>query len=198
MPGKEEQKMGGYGSGRWAWHSKKDTVDDCRTLSIFDLKREGVLEQGIRRFGSWVWRNAHTNEQRASIGYELNTLQAVGFIRLYYTVSHWQGDKFDMDYWVRLATTPCQFGGERWWFVCPLATNGQDCKRRVGKLYLPSGGRYFGCRHCYDLTYRSSQESDKQVQALKRLGMLAILQGMKTGEVDFMKGVRALPNDFWR
>ncbi len=24
---------------------------------------------------------------------------------------------------------------------------------------LPPNGQYFGCRHCYDLTYRSSQES---------------------------------------
>jgi hypothetical protein len=33
------------------------------------------------------------------------------------------------------------------------------CGRRVGKLYLPPGGKYFGCRHCYNLTYTSSNES---------------------------------------
>jgi hypothetical protein len=33
--------------------------------------------------------------------------------------------------------------------------------RRVGKLYLPPGARYFGCRLCYDLTYTSCQESHK-------------------------------------
>ena len=26
-------------------------------------------------------------------------------------------------------------------------------------MYLPPGGTYFGCRHCYDLTYTSCQES---------------------------------------
>jgi hypothetical protein len=31
----------------------------------------------------------------------------------------------------------------------------------VSKLHLPPGGRYFGCRHCYDLTYTSCQESRK-------------------------------------
>jgi hypothetical protein len=38
-----------------------------------------------------------------------------------------------------------------------------DGKRwsRVGKLYLPPDGLYFGCRHCYELTYRSCQESHK-------------------------------------
>jgi hypothetical protein len=38
----------------------------------------------------------------------------------------------------------------------------------MGKLYLPPGGRYFGCRHCYGLTYRSCQEHDKRVDALRR------------------------------
>lgn len=40
--------------------------------------------------------------------------------------------------------------------------------RRVGKVYLPPGGKYFGCRHCYQLSYRSSQESDKRVSALRK------------------------------
>ena len=46
--------------------------------------------------------------------------------------------------------------------------NGHACNRRVAKLYLPPGGRYFGCRHCYRLTYRSVQEHDKRVDALRR------------------------------
>jgi hypothetical protein len=35
------------------------------------------------------------------------------------------------------------------------------CGRRVGKLYLPPAGRYFGCRVCHGLTYQSCQESGK-------------------------------------
>jgi hypothetical protein len=31
----------------------------------------------------------------------------------------------------------------------------------VGELHLPPHGRYFGCRHCHDLTYTSCQESRK-------------------------------------
>ena len=30
----------------------------------------------------------------------------------------------------------------------------------MGKLYLPPGARYY-CRHCYELTYTSCQESRK-------------------------------------
>lgn len=51
------------------------------------------------------------------------------------------------------------FGGVRWWFTCPLTLSGVRCYRRVGKLCLPPGAVYFGCRHCHHLTYRSCQES---------------------------------------
>jgi hypothetical protein len=35
---------------------------------------------------------------------------------------------------------------------------------RVAILY--GAGKYFACRKCYDLTYRSCQESDKRVSCL--------------------------------
>jgi hypothetical protein len=69
---------------------------------------------------------------------------------------------------IRLETTPLHFGGGRWWGRCPLVVDGIQCFRRVAKLYLPPGGRYFGCRRCYGLTYASAQEHDKRVDALRR------------------------------
>src|SRR5262249_51545398 len=80
----------------------------------------------------------------------------------------------DLDYSVRLVTTPCHLGGVRWWFICPLSRNGVGCGRRVRKLYLC--GKYFGCRHCHNLTYRSCQESDSRVYALARAGLDAMPQ----------------------
>ena len=35
------------------------------------------------------------------------------------------------------------------------------------KLYL-GGGKYFGCRHCYNLTYESCQEHDARVSWLTK------------------------------
>jgi hypothetical protein len=58
---------------------------------------------------------------------------------------------------VPVVWTACRFGGERPWFVCPGLSNGTGCGRRVTKLY--GAGRLFACRHCYDLTYTSQQES---------------------------------------
>ncbi len=40
------------------------------------------------------------------------------------------------------------------------------CGRRVRKVYLR--GEYFGCRHCHNLAYASSQESDSRVYAALR------------------------------
>jgi hypothetical protein len=72
---------------------------------------------------------------------------------------------------VRLQTTATQFGGERYWFTCPLIVNGVACGRRSGKLYLPPGARYFGCRKCHQLSYCSSQEAHHAERLSRRSGV---------------------------
>jgi hypothetical protein len=71
------------------------------------------------------------------------------------------GEWEDVQEPVPLSWTACNFGGERPWFVCP----GAGCGRRVALLYGP--GRYFLCRHCYELVYESQRE-DKMYRALRR------------------------------
>jgi hypothetical protein len=87
-------------------------------------------------------------------------------IRLKYTVTDRSGEKTDYNYKVRLTTTPCNFGGVRYWFICPLSRSGVYCGKRAGKLYLPPSRYYFGCQHCYDLSYGSRNET--------RTGMIPI------------------------
>jgi hypothetical protein len=58
--------------------------------------------------------------------------------------------------------TAPNFGGLRWWFVCPLS------KRRATKLHLPPGETCFAHRDVNDLTYRSCQGSGKWRSALYR------------------------------
>lgn len=68
-----------------------------------------------------------------------------------------------------------------------------DCHRRVGCLYLPPGGNYFGCRHCYDLTYRSSQEGTE----FKSLFQMLALQMQDEYPGLTWKDVRAILQDEW-
>ena len=46
---------------------------------------------------------------------------------------------------IRFDSTPCQFGGVRWWFLCP------QCEVRREKLYKKKG--QYGCRVCLRLSY---------------------------------------------
>jgi hypothetical protein len=64
---------------------------------------------------------------------------------------------------VRLQKTIHYRGGAHWWFTCPSPST-QWCNRRVGRLYLPPGGVYFGCRECHRLTYWSVQTHDNRVR----------------------------------
>ncbi len=48
---------------------------------------------------------------------------------------------------------------------------------------MPPGGRYFGCRICYNLTYRSCQEHDKRVDALLKLPPGAFGRIMESGNL---------------
>ena len=61
------------------------------------------------------------------------------------------------------------YGDRRWWLLCPLGRKDGDPSRRVANLYLPPGGRYFGNREAYGLTYTSCQESGKFSGLYRRL-----------------------------
>ena len=161
--------MGGPGSGNhyhWWRPTKRTTVEQCRSLDAGRWMREDILKAGVRHAGGWCWfRDAARTQRTADISYEVNTSDAPPWLRLSYTFAA-SGEA--VDYRVPLVTTRPRFGGLRWWFVCPLVVGGRPCGRRAGKLYLPPGGRYFGCRRCHELTYESVQRHDARVDALRR------------------------------
>ena len=179
--------MGGFGSGKkggW-WGEKKAVVEDCLSLDANRWTRQGILKAGVVRAGSWRW--TYSSGGSFSVSYDVNTLEPVApSVRLSYWWV-WSGckERQSAEYAVRLTTTRPRFGGLRWWFVCPLTVDGVACTRRVGKLYLPPGARYYGCRRCHRLTYRSSQEHDRRVDALRRDpgALRALLQNLETASV---------------
>jgi hypothetical protein len=160
--------MGGSGSGRWGWHDKKTTVEECLILSAGKLARDGIIAQSAGS-GCFWWTNTGTGGRTASAGYSREIDGELIVLRLRYTVARRGGDKHDVEEPIPLRITPSAVGGRRWWFTCPLVANGRPCGRRVSKLYLPPGAWYFGCRHCHDLTYTSCQESHRYDRMYGRL-----------------------------
>jgi hypothetical protein len=107
--------------------------------------------------GNLIWTVRSTGKQLSMCGYEFDTVNPNhAWLRLIYALS---GTKDQLNYRVNLTTTQPRYGGVRWWMVCPLMKNRSQCSRRAGRLYLPPGAKYFGCRQCYEITYTSCQES---------------------------------------
>ena len=150
--------MGGLGSGNRYQFDKKTTTGECSGLDVRKLYRDGLLKPGTRFRSSW----SRCGRETGSIGGFVSGNQVI----LSYRHRRGSGGEWeDVKEPVPLEWTPCNFGGERPWFVCPGVVNGVACGRRVAILYGP--GKYFLCRHCYDLRYES-QRQDKKDRALRR------------------------------
>jgi hypothetical protein len=181
--------MGGYGSGRRI--RRKTTVEESRELDIAKFPAAEFAYQS-----SWPrvvsWRN-YRDEVTASVGYTCEPCgNGSAVLRFKYSVTR-GGETIQIDEPITVVTTQPYFGGVRWWFICPLIANGRVCRERVRKLYLPSGGRYFGCRTCYNLTYESVRTHDDRVGKLcKNPG--ALLQALE--DEDASKSLLALKATF--
>ena len=145
--------MGGPGSGRWEEHAQRTRVETCVRIDVNRLVREGIIRKDSRIGGSWTQHHGFTGEG--------------AWIRLRYTLR--TGQRMSED--VPLQTSVPHFGGVRWWLTCPRTVDGEHCNRRVGKLYLPPGERYFGCRRCYELTYESCSHKDEAFYRLLAEGV---------------------------
>ena len=183
--------MGGLGSGYYFHWKKKTTVEACLCLDANYWMRKGVLRAGLIFSSACRWTDGRTGEEQSAIGYTVDTLDlASARLQLNYT----NGEE-TIHYAIPLQVTYPHFGGLRWWFVCPLERNERLCNQRVGKLYLPPAGRYFGCRHCYELTYRSVQKHDKRVDFLRKNPALAlaILKNRQSAPLNqFLRAIDAL------
>lgn len=137
--------------GRYYW-SKKQEADNLKKISVYFLKKHGYLDWGWHS-GTITW-SLWNGEITASVDIQSCVSGREQYIRFIYSqTDRYTGEQNDLDYKIPLTTTPCYFSGKRYWFICPWYTNGNYCGRRVGVLYL--GGKYFACRHCYNLTYKS-------------------------------------------
>lgn len=118
--------------------------------------------------GAWIrWDKKGTIEEYYCLDVrKFHGIKSEDWITVQYD---WQGEQLAQE--VYFDWTPCNFGGHRKWLKCML------CGRKVAKLYLR--GKYFACRHCHKLTYRSCQESDSRFREF-----LKNYNGLGESEVD--------------
>jgi len=154
--------------GRWEW-SNRILVEDCLALSVFKLSENGLLCENRSLSIEW---DRGWNCRKDSMGVEVTPCSPEGdpgWIRLIYTATDkTTKEQKQFNYPILITQTFCYFGGARHWLQCPLIINGIPCSQRVGKLYLPPRGSYFGCRKCYDLTYRSQKEHSKSMDVFRK------------------------------
>ena len=162
--------MGGPGSGRWPVdYTRRSIVESCVDLSITDMTRKGVLLRQIEIGGSLDWTDKETQKVDFTIKFQVIWHSADGaLLRLAYKLP----DTAEMvRYSIQVASTQPHWGGARFWFLCPISGTEGPCGRRAGKLYLPPQCKYFGCRLCYQLSYRSVHRYEQRA-ALTRLDRL--------------------------
>jgi hypothetical protein len=187
---RREKIMGGVGSGNWYRFDKKTTTGECHSMDVRYLHREGLLKPGHWFSLRWSRANRETGSIRAAV---IGDEKPEGLILTYRHRSGPGAEWEDVQEPVPLTWTVCNFGGARPWFICP----GAGCGRRVALLYGP--GRYFLCRHCYDLVYESQREN-KMYRALRRAQTIRERLG---GSANMMKPLPERPKGmhhetYWR
>ena len=144
--------MGGPGSGTWYRWQKKTVVEDCLTLDVNKLARDGGISRDRCISATYGWTSAEGGPPLASLDYDVIPASSGPVLRLRYTLASPEGRR---PVWVpvRLEEMSCHFGGSRWWFACPL------CGRRAGKLYKSPENDRFACRECLGVYYLCQREN---------------------------------------
>jgi hypothetical protein len=153
--------MGAKGSGR---HYRFDTrlyTEDFRNIDIREFNQRGWLDNKEPSTLTWSRRG----EKIASVQFLVRTRvkfpEEMPNIRMKYNVRKNAGAWQELDYKINLTTTECNFGGVRYWFICP------DCNKRVCVLYADI---MFKCRSCLGIVHKSRNESalDQATRRLKK------------------------------
>lgn len=137
--------MGGFGSGR---RRGKNTTDNYKKFDVRKLQRDNLLTPG--RAFNLQWTGGD------SIHVSVEPDQLI----LKYSHKRTDGAWQPMKYPIHIVWTPCNYGGKRPWFICPMG----GCGRRVAILW---GGDIFACRHCHQLAYACQGEVSHD-RALRR------------------------------
>ena len=140
--------MGGVGSGKYFRHSARDTVESRRAIDVRKLKKDGCLEPGKFFTQKWTYWDGATSST-------INIRVEIGKLFLeYQTKEYHEKEWSNVVEPISLDWSPCHFGRDRPWFVCPS----RSCRKRSAKLFSGRGG--YLCRKCQNLAYESTREND--------------------------------------
>ena len=102
------------------YYNRKATADESCRLKMSYLKKRGMLT-GEEAFEEISWTSSMTGKT-TSVIVGVNITNDDPFVILMYTLTDRDGNKTDYKYAVSLLTTPCNFGGIRYWFACPVCS----------------------------------------------------------------------------
>ena len=152
--------MGGFGSGRYGG---RPTADMSKKVDLAWMMRTGRAKPGQWISGSLSWNCG--GQPAGSISYSANMeCEYNSELKLtYYRGS--AEEREDVEQRIRLVYTEPNYGGRRWWMICPYR------HIRVAKLYMPNGGDRFASRKAWRLAYNSQRVAhrDRPFEKLFRL-----------------------------
>ncbi len=136
--------MGGYGSGNYK-SNKKLTTSSYYEIDVKNMENLELMWQIFGKLPLCI-NHGGIKKVRSSVRYmaDFSNIEYL-WVKLEKLISN-------SDYIVEMTYTVPNYGGNRWWFLCPY--NG--CRKRVEILYLAKS--QLACRKCLNLAYASQSE----------------------------------------
>ena len=153
--------MGGWRSGR---RGGRPTADSSLRVEIGLMVRTRRAMPGSCVSGILSWSYGR-DDPAGSVGYECDMVDCFNSTLILKYTRGSGDDKENVEQVVRLVFIEPNYGGKRWWMVCPYYGI------RVSKLYLPNGGDRFASRKAWRLGYQSQRvaQRDRPYEKLFRL-----------------------------
>lgn len=131
----------GWKQKRWQNYTRKPTVESATAFKISDLTRAHIIPLPDGK--SAIHANL-TTPDGTHLTLSVKNLSSVDAWVIHVT---YVGTMTR----IPVAKTPLNFGGFRYWFICP------QCMRRCGIVYITERRKTFACRKCCGLVYASTQ-----------------------------------------
>ena len=192
--------MGGYGSGRWRSHNRREVVESCLYVSADDLPLINFPDEDhhfvVRRHGGQIvgrvsCRSILLPGPKLALRFHLPP-------------------EDNLEQIIPISFTPTRGSGGRTCFLCPISSGEDFCGRASRKLFAAPRSDHLGCRFCHQLVYSSSQRraerlarGNDQADAVERMADELFSRLDRGEDVNFkeqMRVMRALSHaihDLW-